>query len=1017
MEIYNSMGLTAGHQDNVKIKFVSRALKDDIELLDMMETSKSLNHDVTFVQETHRTGSDILNFEDGWKFLHSLRHEHAQGVGMIISPNTRVDGIEYVMDSHIVHALLTLSGIKISAICAYNDRECSTESSNTMLFTKLKKTIAMNKRKYPDHRTLVVGNFNNLIGTEVVPSCDLEMRHGACVKNESNYMKLCTLCEDLKLYVLNTVPHNEDINSFTWKHPTGYIRHIDYFLADYLMTQCTTNCIAYQDGVHHGNEKSEILLVLESECSELTHYLEQLITDFKGEVNPDIIKNSDMMAAEDAVVAAHEMTTTSDRHEQETKGKRPHPWYDDRYQSLLQDMRECNDVGEKKNLKRRLKKDRIRLKSAYYKQKVSAVNVRDEMRAIQEEFCKLKDCKNIKKIGYLEHSNDCSSSSCANNQICPMQIIFENHNIEQNENVVVDNSKNADNEIHNDHNEKQPEIVNPENYPFLKPNSTKPIDESPPSEKEIDTAIKNVIFDKHSKDNGGSSGGNDSASGRDYVHSKPFLQVLISLIRAAWMIVMYPACWLHSRLGCFLKNTGPHTAVKNYNGMSMGDTLNKILTSVIFGRIKTLYESNIMECQFGFRKNRSSTDAIFTVRKMLEYTDGFYIACLVDIETASSNINCESLFDVLEIRTGSKLVGQLIRELYYNTSAAVYSAKETIRTFVGCSHAESPCLFKIYIDFVLRICQHEVLQKYPKTGLKYKFNYPPDISSDTTSSDSTVPDSLFTLRLLACADDFMVMSRDIGELEHVMSIYYRIFNRFGMTLDIGKICTIVYNAHEEMCAKESLITINGHNVANVREISFLGYVISNVDRHEYLEHYITCAFRKWSEMENILTDREIHLPIRIRLLETFIRSRLLYLAQTRKLNPIDLKKVDGVWTNLLRRMVKGGFKRHKTSVTIDDNSKEWSYLYSNKEIANIANSQPLSKFCEVQYLKYIARVVRQQDSFYPKIMLFTQPEKKNVRGEWTFLEEFTGLEKGQLRMLMMDKGRFTRWLSERWYGS
>ena len=82
-----------------------------------------------------------------------------------------------------------------------------------------------------------------------------------------------------------------------------------------------------------------------------------------------------------------------------------------------------------------------------------------------------------------------------------------------------------------------------------------------------------------------------------------------------------------------------------------------------------------MENQFGFRKNRSTTDAIFTVRKIIEKTEGFFITCFVDLRAAYDHIDRDMLFDVFEIRTGCRLFTRFLRELYNNTTATVSGAK------------------------------------------------------------------------------------------------------------------------------------------------------------------------------------------------------------------------------------------------------------------------------------------------------------------------------------------------------
>ena len=135
-----------------------------------------------------------------------------------------------------------------------------------------------------------------------------------------------------------------------------------------------------------------------------------------------------------------------------------------------------------------------------------------------------------------------------------------------------------------------------------------------------------------------------------YNTSNALLQMLTAMMCMIWSMVTFPASWLHSTICCLYKNKGKANEANNYRGLSINATLNKILMSVVLDRIQNVYESNILENQFGFRKNRSTNDAIFIVKNVIAKTDGFWIACFVDLRAAYDHIDREMLFDVLGIR-------------------------------------------------------------------------------------------------------------------------------------------------------------------------------------------------------------------------------------------------------------------------------------------------------------------------------------------------------------------------------
>ena len=63
-----------------------------------------------------------------------------------------------------------------------------------------------------------------------------------------------------------------------------------------------------------------------------------------------------------------------------------------------------------------------------------------------------------------------------------------------------------------------------------------------------------------------------------------------------------------------LHKKGCKTCAKNYRGISVGSLLSKVLSKVILERINLAYESMLSPNQYGFRKERSTTDAIFLLK-------------------------------------------------------------------------------------------------------------------------------------------------------------------------------------------------------------------------------------------------------------------------------------------------------------------------------------------------------------------------------------------------------------------
>ena len=79
------------------------------------------------------------------------------------------------------------------------------------------------------------------------------------------------------------------------------------------------------------------------------------------------------------------------------------------------------------------------------------------------------------------------------------------------------------------------------------------------------------------------------------------------------------------------------------------NAISRLLPRLIIERLRDCYESLIMENQFGFRQNRSTTDAIFS--EAIRSTKNPLYLCMIDLRAAYDHVDRNMLFSVLNIRT------------------------------------------------------------------------------------------------------------------------------------------------------------------------------------------------------------------------------------------------------------------------------------------------------------------------------------------------------------------------------
>ena len=136
------------------------------------------------------------------------------------------------------------------------------------------------------------------------------------------------------------------------------------------------------------------------------------------------------------------------------------------------------------------------------------------------------------------------------------------------------------------------------------------------------------------------------------------------------------------------------------------------------------YETHLGEQQFRFRRNKSTGDAIFIMKSVIEKHGGTLVAVYIDLTAAYDHIPRDFLFRVLEIRTGASHLIAILRKMYEGTTASIKGMATKFDVLVGCRQGgqESPCLFNYYLDFVLKVAAEEIDKRFPD-GWGITFNY------------------------------------------------------------------------------------------------------------------------------------------------------------------------------------------------------------------------------------------------------------------------------------------------------
>ena len=269
------------------------------------------------------------------------------------------------------------------------------------------------------------------------------------------------------------------------------------------------------------------------------------------------------------------------------------------------------------------------------------------------------------------------------------------------------------------------------------------------------------------------------------------IQVIQKISTNLWNEFDLPNNWGNSLLRTLWKGKGSKKDASKYRGLSIGSTVCKLIVNIILSRLRTWYESQITDEQNGFRPNRGTTDGIYTVKQIHQIThrkqQPLYLL-FVDLSAAFDHIPRKWLFDTINLRftNNPPTVIKILDKLYQQTSLSYEGTTFETTSGVRQGGPESPFLFNLYLDFVMRL----VIEKCGQSGNVEFFAYRYRINSFAVSRAERISirkrnQSLSGTSILSwCgyADDLVLFLQSQSSLQHATIILDKVFTKFGLSV-------------------------------------------------------------------------------------------------------------------------------------------------------------------------------------------------------------------------------------------
>ena len=138
---------------------------------------------------------------------------------------------------------------------------------------------------------------------------------------------------------------------------------------------------------------------------------------------------------------------------------------------------------------------------------------------------------------------------------------------------------------------------------------------------------------------------------------------------------------------------------------------------------------------------------------------------------------------------------------------------------------------------------------------------------------------------------------------------------------------------------------------------------------------IDSAEAKYYQHAKKLMNFKISLRTRVQILNSLVRSRLTYGCQVWTLNTEQRNRFHSFHCGLLRRMIRGGFKRKDDSMALK---------LTNENVLRTCDTESINTFIARQQKQFLAHVIRREDESLIKQLMFND-DSNRIPGPYTTL--------------------------------
>ena len=473
----------------------------------------------------------------------------------------------------------------------------------------------------------------------------------------------------------------------------------------------------------------------------------------------------------------------------------------------------------------------------------------------------------------------------------------------------------------------------------------------PPSLEETEKAI-NIL-------SSGKAPGSDAIPAEVYKAGGPRLvEKLTDLFQSLWTLEAVPQEFKDAFIIHLYKRKGNRQSCDNHRGISLLSIAGKILARILLNRLNVHLDQGLLpESQCGFRKDRATTDMVFTVRqlqeKCQEQNADLYMA-FVDLTKAFDTVSREGLWKIMAKYGCPDKFISMVRKLHDGMMASVRDQQELSDPFPitngvkqGCVLA--PTLFSMVFSAMLQdSCQNI------STGINIIYRFDGGLFNLRRLQAKTKVEEV-TVRELLFADDCALVASSNEELQASMDFFSSACNNFGLTISTKK-TEVLYQPAPGKPYTEPTIHVNNQKLSAVDKFTYLG---STLSRAVHIDDEINTRIGKASAAFGRLRDSVwsrsgIRLETKLKVYQAVVLPTLMYGSETWTVYQRHARKLNHLHLSCLRKLLK----------------IKWQDRVPDTEVLSKANLPSIPTLLAEAQLRWTGHVTRMPCARLPKQVFF-----------------------------------------------